>query len=242
MPLPRSSGPPVSEAIARCETVLERVTGDRQSEGVLNALLASLLAMRGEFDRARELSRRGRTLLEELGLDMEIASVANEAWRVEMLAGDPIAAERELRRAYDLLSNVGEKYFLSTIAGLLARDPLVLERYDEVEPLSRLARELAAEDDISTQALWRYDQGKLLARDGSYDEAEALIREALDIMNATDHALLKYGALLDLAEVQRLASRDGRNALEQAQELAAAKASPVMLAAASDLLAAASVA
>ena len=42
-------------------------------------------------------------MLEDLGLDIEGALVAIEAWRVEMLADDPVAAERELRRAYDSL-------------------------------------------------------------------------------------------------------------------------------------------
>jgi class 3 adenylate cyclase/tetratricopeptide (TPR) repeat protein len=228
---------PVSEAIARCESVLERVTGDRQSEGVLNALLASLLAMRGEFDRARELSHRGRVQLEELGLDMEVASVANEAWRVEMLAGDPVAAERELRSAYDLLTKVGEKYFLSTVAGLLAQTLHVLERYEEAAALADLTRELATDDDISTQALWRCVQAKLLARNGSFADAEALARHALAILEPTDHVLLKYGALLDLAEVRRLAGQDAQEAVLEARRLADAKSSPVMVAAAEALLA-----
>jgi class 3 adenylate cyclase/tetratricopeptide (TPR) repeat protein len=227
---------PLSEAIARCEHVLTRVHGDRQSEGVLNALLASLLGMQGEFDRARELSRHGRGQLEELGLDMEVASVANDAWRVEMLAGDYLAAERELRSAYDLLTKVGEKYFLSTVAGLLAQTLYVLERYDEAESLGRLTRELATEDDVSTQALWRCVQGKLLARHGSFDEGEAMLRDALVILEPTDHVLLKFGALLDLAEVQRLAGKDIEAAVLEARRLAAAKSSPVMVAAAEALL------
>ena len=233
---------PVSDALTRCEQVLARVSGDRQSEGVLNALIASLLAMQGEFERARELTRRGRVQLEELGLDVEVASVANEAWRVEMLAGDPVAAERELRHAYDLLTNLGEKYFLSTIAGLLAQTLYVLGRYDEVEPLAQLTRELATDDDVSTQALWRCVQAKLLARGGAFEEAESTAREALEILAPTDHVLLKFGALLDLAEIRRLAGHDALEPLQQAQALARAKASPVMSAAADELVAAAAAA
>ena len=60
-------------------------------------------------------------MLEELGIGVEVASVALEAWRVEMLAGDVETAEHELRRGYDLLQAVGEKYFLSTVAGLLGQ-------------------------------------------------------------------------------------------------------------------------
>ena len=89
---------PVDEAIARCElTVPSVVSGDRQAEGMLLALLASLVAMHGSFERARELAAHGRALLEELDLGVEVASARLEAWRVEMFAGDAEAAERQLR-------------------------------------------------------------------------------------------------------------------------------------------------
>jgi len=223
----------VAEAINRCESMVEQVSGDRHSEGILLALLASLFAMQSSYERARELSARGRALLEELGLPVEGAFVDIEAWRVEMLAGDPIAAERELRRAYDALSSVGEKYVLSTVAGLLAQTLYALERFDEVEPLGRLSEELATGDDVDTQALWRCVRAKVLALGGTFDEAESLVREALEILAPTDAVLLKYGALLDLAEVYRLANRtpDARAALDDALELAELKGSQAMTAA-----------
>lgn len=153
-----------------------------------------------------------------------------------MLAGDLVAAERELRGAYELLTKVGEKYFLSTIAGLLAQTLYALERFDEAELLGRLTKELATEDDISTQALWRCVLGKMLARRGSVDEAEAYVRDALAILAPTDHTLLKYGTLLDLAEVQRLAGSDTRATLDEARALALGKGSSVMVAVVDDLL------
>ena len=111
----------VDEAIARCESCLEQTAGDRQSEGNLLAILGGLYAMQGSFDHARDLVTRGRVLFEELDLEVEAARVDLEAWRVEMLARDLDAAERQLRRAYDALDAVGEKYLLSTVAGYLAQ-------------------------------------------------------------------------------------------------------------------------
>ena len=218
----------VAEAIERCERAVEQVRGDRQSEGVLLSLLASLTAMEGSFAHARELAARAHSMLEELGLDVEVAGARLEAWRVEMLAGDVVAAERELRRSYDTLVELGEKYLLSTIAGLLGQTLYALERYDEVEPLGTLVRELSTEDDIGSQALWRCVLGKTLARGGATAEGEALVREALDLLEPTDALPLKYGALLDLAEVQRLAGADPSASLAQALELARVKQSPVM--------------
>ena len=221
---------PVGEAVARCEQMVTQVSGDRESEGILLALLGSLCAMEGSFDTARELSARSRAMLEELGLELRIARALQEAWRVEMLAGDVEAAERVLRTAYDLLCALGERYLLSTIGGLLGQTLYILGRHDEIEPLAALARELASEDDVDSQALWRCLTGKVLAQKGSTEEATALVQEAIELLGSTDAVLFKYGALLDLAEVHRLAGRDElyREAIEAAQLLAREKKSPVM--------------
>ena len=232
---------PVDEAIERCERMIADVSGDRHSEGILLALLASLKAMHGSFDEARELVARGRAMLEDLGLRARVARVAHEAWRVEMLAGDVESAERVLRDGYDLLVEIGEKYLRSTLAGLLGQTLYELGRYDEVEALASEARELATADDVDTQALWRSVLSKTLARQGELEEAETLVREALEILEPTDAVLLKFGAWLDLAEVLRLAGREeeAREALAQAGELAEIKGAPVMVAAARTRLAAA---
>jgi tetratricopeptide (TPR) repeat protein len=220
----------VAEAIGRCEEMLEQVSGDRHSEGILLGYLASLLAMQGDFDRARSLMARGSSLLEELGLQVEAALVDVEAWRIEMLADDSIAAERELRRAYDSLSAVGEKFILSTVAGLLGQTQYALGRVDAAEQLGLEAKALATSDDVDTQALWRCVLSKVAARRGDVEKGEALVREALDILAPTDAVLLKFGALLDLAEVQRLARRedDAQEALHEALNLAELKGSAVM--------------
>jgi class 3 adenylate cyclase/tetratricopeptide (TPR) repeat protein len=229
---------PVAEAIDRCEQMVEQASGDRHSEGILLSLLASLVAMQGSFDRARELSARSRAVLEELGVGVE--ENALEAWRVEMLAGDVAAAERELRGGYDILVQMGEKYLLSTVAGLLGQTLYALGRFDEVEELGLLSRELATDDDVDTQALWRCVLGKVRARQGAVAEGETLVREAIEILSKTDAVLLQYGARLDLAEVQRLAGGAGLEAtLVEARTLAEAKESPVMASAVETELAAA---
>ena len=219
---------PVDDAIARFDAMTTEVTGDRHAEAILLALQASLVAMQGRFEPARERIRRARAMLEELDLPVRVAYVEIESWRVEMLAGDGEKAESDLRHAYDLLTSVGEKYLLSTVAGLLAQTLYALGRYDEVEPLGRLASQLAADDDIDTQALWRCVQAKLLARQGALDEAEALVTEALEILEPTDAIIFRHGVLLDLAEVRQLAGRDRTDALTRARELARAKGSEVL--------------
>src|SRR5262249_59377749 len=59
---------PVAEAIEHCERLAADGLNDRQSEALLLCSLAQLRAMRGDFDRARELLRPARMLLEDLGI------------------------------------------------------------------------------------------------------------------------------------------------------------------------------
>ena len=220
---------PVVDAIERFETILRQISGDRHSEAILLALLGTLVAMQGEFGKARALVARSRAMLEDLSLPVRVAYVGIEAWRVEMLAGDPIAAEVEMRRSYDILEKLGEKYLLSTVSGLLGQTLYALGRYDEVEPLGRMAKELATTDDVYTQALWRCVQGKHMARNGAFAEAESLVQEAIEVLEPTDVLLLKLGALLDLAEVRRVAGLDDHPLLAEARRLAEVKGSPVFV-------------
>jgi len=215
---------PVAAAIEYCELMVQQVSGDRQSEATVMAFLGSLLACQGSFDRARELSSRALSMLEELGLDVEYSYMCRQSWRVEMLAGDISAAERVLRDAYERLERVGERYMLSTIAGLLGQTLYVVGRYDEAESLGNLAKDLATEDDVDTQALWRCLLGKVLARRGSTAKGEALVREAIALLAPTDDLPFQCEALLDLAEVQRFTGSDEISAtLETARRLAEAK-------------------
>src|SRR5205085_2261595 len=100
----RVYGPtPVPAALAECERVLEEARGDRRAEGLVLGSLARLHALAGDFERARDAYRRARAVLEDLGSNVLAASLSLDSHAVELLAGDPAAAERELRRDYDAL-------------------------------------------------------------------------------------------------------------------------------------------
>ena len=77
--------------------------------------------------------------------------------------------------------------------------------------------------------------------EGSVDEGEALVREAIEMLAPTDAVLFQCDALLDLAEVQRIAgSHEALATLEEARALAEAKGSPVVVATIERLLTSAS--
>ncbi len=192
---------PVSEALATCEGLVRDVTGDRKAESVILGVLAQLHAMNGEFDLARELYRRAASSLADLGPSITSATLSTESSRVEALAGDYEAAERELRRDDLALETMGERYYRSTVDALLAQVLVAQGKLEDGEAFSRKAEELADEDDVSSQVFWREARARAYASTGRATEGEALAREAVEMARGTVDICLLGGALLDLAGV-----------------------------------------
>ena len=96
---------------------------------------------------------------------------------------------------------------------------------DEAEELTRLSEELAAPDDLASQIGWRSVRAKVLARRGELAEAVRMAMEAVEIAAGTDGIEWQADALVDLAEVLRLAGRRDEAALrlEEALRLYEAK-------------------
>ena len=197
---------PVEDGIRRCQGILERAP-TRQVEAIALLEQGPLLAMCGRFSEARELFLRGKEIIEDLGLPIVAAGASQERFDVEMLAGDPEAAEVELRRACEILEQLGEKGFLSTRAACLAHALCAQGRYEAAGPFIEIAVEAGSEDDSATQALWRAARAKVLTREGDVDQALRLAREAVAIVAQTDWLNTRGDALLDLAEVLDLAQR-----------------------------------
>jgi ATP/maltotriose-dependent transcriptional regulator MalT len=218
---------PVAEAMARCRELLGQSGEDRRLRGLVTSLLAPLEAMQGDFEAARALVREARAMLEELGTSVLAASTSQESCVVEMLAGEPAEAEAHLRRDYELLERMGERYLLSTIAGELARALYAQGRYDESFAMTEIAEELSAGDDVGSQALWRSVRARLLARRGHLTEALALAEEAVQLLEPGDTLVRKADALVDLADVLSEAGfpEDSRRRLDEAVALLRAKGS-----------------
>src|SRR5205823_3364288 len=102
-------------------------------------------------------------LLEELHQTVWRAAGVHQGGRIELLAGDPVAAERILHSGFVTLEEMGEQGYLSTIAGLLAQALFVQGRIDEAEGFSRVGELACDEADIEAQALWRQSRARILA-------------------------------------------------------------------------------
>jgi predicted ATPase/class 3 adenylate cyclase len=220
---------PVPEAIEICQGILERTGSDRKARAVTTRALAHLEAMHGNFDLSRELYKTSRASLDELGWHFHAAVTSLASGPIEMLAGDPVAAEAELRRDYATLEKMGEKYYLSTTAGHLAAALFEQGRDEEAHEFTEISERLASSDDILSQCLWRTVRGRVLARQGLLDEGEALVREALEIIGHADEPDSQASVWADLGEVLAAAGRreEARLAFEEAASIFEAKGNVV---------------
>ena len=128
---------------------------------------------------------------------------------IEMLAGDPAAAEQHLRRGYSALGRSRRDRQSVDCGGQLADALYAQGRYEEAERYTRISEEAAARDDYYSQILWRSVRAKAFAREGRLDEGEQLAREAVTLAEATDDIDFHGDALMALAEVFCLAERPG---------------------------------
>jgi class 3 adenylate cyclase/tetratricopeptide (TPR) repeat protein len=217
----REGPTPVDEAIVQCQAALDRGLVDRQAEALVRCSLARLRAMQGDFAEARELIAEAGRLRDELGANVIIPVTSLHSSRIETLAGDPEAAERDLRVDFEKLSSIGHKYVLPVVGVLLARAVCQQGRYEEAAELTATVEQLADDADIETQAIRRCVSAQLLLADeGDGTEAERRVREALELVDS-ESPELRGDCLVVLAESLSASGRsdEARLALREAHDL-----------------------
>jgi class 3 adenylate cyclase/tetratricopeptide (TPR) repeat protein len=230
---------PAPEAIARAEQALVRAQGNPAVESTFLVSLAGLQAMSDRFEEARGLLERGEIIAEELGFKLWFAGFSLVSGDVELLAGDPAAAERRLRRGYDVLKKVGERGVLSTVASRLARTVYAQGRYDEAERLAETSEQLGGRGDVASQIESGSIRAKVVARRGGFEEAEGLARAAVRLAEQTDDIGSQATAIGDLAEVLELAGKTEEviSLMRRARDLFEQKGNVVAARTANDVLA-----
>jgi len=197
---------PVDEAIVGCEQIRGAVKADAAAEAATLHPLAGLHAMGGRFALARELLATSRALRADIDPTLNLA-VSHPRAIVEMLAGDPAAAEMYLKADSDTLDEMKDESLLSTTDAFRAQAILAQGRDEEAEHFTRLSEERAAPSDLLTQIIWRSVRARVLARRGNIEEAESLARQAVSLAEQTDFLNQRADALVDLAHVLRQAGR-----------------------------------
>ncbi len=201
---------PADQALARFDKLRVPIEANRRLEIAYLDNRAHLEAMQARFDVARKLVARAKTLAEELGQTSLLRShIQPAAAYVELLAGNVVEAEHELREACEGTERMGELGFLSSISPLLIDLVLVQGRDQEALQLTDRwrAERLTVPEDVDAQAGWRRVRAKTLARLGNPVEAERLAREAVAMLATSDYLDAHAAAVGDLGDVLHLAGK-----------------------------------
>jgi ATP/maltotriose-dependent transcriptional regulator MalT len=169
--------------------------------------MGHLEAMRGEVEPAREHYQRSREMLTDLGFTLSAAITSLHSGPVEMLGGDMMRAESELRADYETLQTMGDTGYAPTVAALLAEVLHEQGRDREAGEFADACREKASPHDVGAQYQWRSIRARLLAGEGRIAEAEELARESVRLIRTTDQPDVQGQAMAGLAEVLQAAGK-----------------------------------
>jgi tetratricopeptide (TPR) repeat protein len=144
----------------------------------------------------------------EIGATLWWASGAQIAGSIELLAGDPVAAERVLREAYEALYATEDVSYRSTTALWLAESLYEQGRYDEAEELADEAETTMLADDFIDHVHLHTIRAKLHARRGDTDAARRLVEEAR-VITPPGNGYLRGKVLLTKGDVLLRAGKSG---------------------------------
>jgi class 3 adenylate cyclase/tetratricopeptide (TPR) repeat protein len=230
---------PVPEGLRAAEVLLARSQGSPLLTASALRVIGNLKALQGEYAEARALADRVLTIYEEFGRSLNVATnLAFHTGQIEMRAGKWAEAERAFRRSSEMLEEMGEHGWLSTIVAQWGDALFKLGRDDEAYRCTERSAELSAPDDQASQIMWRQVRAKVLARRGLRDEAASMAREAVEIADSTAGLVWQADAYAALADVERMNGEPAgeERALREALRRYEAKGMPVQLEMARDRL------
>ena len=205
---------PVPDAIARCTELRDEAVSDRVGAANVQVFLGGLVAQRGDFDEARELVASTTATYEDLGQRASMA-IYRDAIRgeIELLANDAVAAEPILRELCAELERTHALNNLASRAGDLAEALYMQGQLGEAEQWAVVAERHTATDDLDAKLAWMPVRAKIAARQGEFDAAEKLARDAVGLAQSSDALNRRAKAHCDLGEVLRTVGRASEAAL-----------------------------
>ena len=212
--------------ISKAEKVLETASELAEASGSLSAqalvtrVRASTLLRRGRFDEAATTFRAAHDLFDEIGAVPDAARMRQlegvAAWR----GGDVERAEQLVREAVRTLLTVQERGTIVEAQRTLAEIVLAQGHVEEAERWALSAVETVGMQDMLSRSNVRMVLGLVRAAQGRDDEAELLLREALDMLAETDYRNAEPEPLAALAAFLRARGREDE-AAELDERLAA---------------------
>jgi tetratricopeptide (TPR) repeat protein len=215
---------PVEEALARAEQRLAAGAGKPIVEAQAKRGLGRLLALVGEFERARALHDEGSETMRQAGLgDATIGGLQGRAF-IERLAGNQEAAADFLRQGAATLKRLEDRRYLSTMALNLVLVLLDLEQVDEAKMWLEEAIAAMNPADVVDAAFSHAAQGRIAAVRGDYAEGIERTERAVELAESTDFSDIRTATNVQHAQVLALAGRKDEAAAAYERALAITRA------------------
>ena len=174
---------------------------------------ARIDSLRGRLDEAAAGLDRAEELFSQSGNAWALARLNNHYGWVERRRGDLPAADRRFRDAIRILKPLEDRGTLCESQRGLAQILIGLKKIDEAERYALEARETVGPHDTISRATTRMALGLVRAAQGRDEEAEALLREAVAVVEGKDLLLIRRELVIALVHFLREHDR-----IEEAEE------------------------
>ena len=173
--------------------------------------------MVGDFDEARSAYRAAAAILEELGLDLARAALTQIGVPLELLAGNPIAAELEATKGAEIYARFTS---FALQAPLIAEALLAQGRHVDAEDALAGVTAESGPEGVQWQVHLRIAQARLATARERVSDAVVLTEDAVALADRTDDLSLRGDAMTSLANALSASGRSGDAAEARSAALA----------------------
>jgi class 3 adenylate cyclase/tetratricopeptide (TPR) repeat protein len=178
----------------RAEPLIERAKTLAEESGSLTARAhaymqsGELYGWRRRDEEALEEYERARDLFAEVGAATHLAKAMLRIASTVRRAGDLEEAEKLAREGIRILKPLEDRGTLCEVQRFLAEVLLEQGRLDEAELYALKAVETVGPQDVSSQASTKTSLALVRASQGRDEEAEALLRESIEILERSEYS------------------------------------------------------
>jgi class 3 adenylate cyclase/tetratricopeptide (TPR) repeat protein len=186
---------------------LGQTSGNPVTRAWTQSRRARIRELQGELAEAERLANEAREAFAHAGASWELGRQLACLASIVERRGDSAAAERWYRESIQVLQGIEDRGMLCESQRGLAELLVRLGRLEEAERLAVEARGTVGPHDAVSRATTRKALALVRAAQGRDDEAEALLREALEIVEQTSAKLARIEVLEALGELLRSRGR-----------------------------------
>ena len=197
-------GPESAETMAQELQLLEAEDLGPYAESFVLHARGELARLSGNFPEARRMHRQAIQRFRALGIDAMAGGCYHQLGPMEAQAGEPDRALAALQEGDQILAELGEQSFRSTIQAILAIVHASLGESDAALRATQLAERLSDPRDELTHSMTSLARARLALAAGDGGTAEAWTRRAVDHASQMDSPITQGDAALELAQVLRV--------------------------------------